>query len=102
MCFVSGLAPNSFSDNPSTKYGDELREQVEERLKFYDTGEAPRKNISVMEKVAKEIAEEGNDEAKVATPSKKKKKRRKEADDSTDGVKEAPSSKKKKKKKSSA
>ena len=26
--------------------------QVEERLKFYDTGEAPRKNIDVMKGVA--------------------------------------------------
>lgn len=79
--------------------------QVEERLKFYDTGEAPRKNISVMEKVAAEIAKEGRETAEVSTPSSKKKKKkrdRKEGDDAADDVKSAPSSKKKKKKKSSA
>jgi nucleolar protein 56 len=29
---------DSFIEEPTTKYGEELREQVEERLKFYDTG----------------------------------------------------------------
>ncbi|CAB1100539.1 unnamed protein product [Ectocarpus sp. CCAP 1310/34] len=94
---------DSFSDEPSTKYGDELREQVEERLKFYDTGEAPRKNISVMEKVAAEIAREGGEIAEVSTPSsqkKKKKRERKEEDeDAVAAVDDVPSSKKKKKKK---
>ncbi|CAM9211119.1 unnamed protein product [Discosporangium mesarthrocarpum] len=46
---------DSFSEEPSTKYGEELREQVEERLKFYDTGEAPRKNIDVMKTVGDRI-----------------------------------------------
>ena len=31
------------------------RQQVEERLKFYDTGEAPRKNIDVMKEVMDEL-----------------------------------------------
>lgn len=75
--------------------------QVEERLKFYDTGEAPRKNITVMEKVAAEIAKEGN-KAEVLTPSSKKKKRdRKLEENGGNDTPEAPSSKKKKKKKAS-
>ena len=77
--------------------------QVEERLKFYDTGEAPRKNISVMEKVAAGIAKEGGEVAEVSTPSsqkkkKKKKRERKEGEEGVEAVDEAPSSKKKKKK----
>eukprot|EP00540_Astrosyne_radiata_P010476 CAMPEP_0116865810 /NCGR_PEP_ID=MMETSP0418-20121206/25668_1 /TAXON_ID=1158023 /ORGANISM="Astrosyne radiata, Strain 13vi08-1A" /LENGTH=417 /DNA_ID=CAMNT_0004501351 /DNA_START=178 /DNA_END=1431 /DNA_ORIENTATION=- len=46
---------DSFSDEPSRLYGEKLRDQVEERLKFYETGAAPRKNLDVMEEVAKEL-----------------------------------------------
>lgn len=37
-----------FSENPTMVYGEKLKEQVEERLKFYETGEVPRKNLDVM------------------------------------------------------
>ena len=37
-------------------YGEKLREQVEERLKFYETGANPRKNIDVMEEVSRHLA----------------------------------------------
>merc|ERR1712021_318243 len=46
---------DSFSDDPCRLYGEKLREQVEERLKFYETGAAPRKNVDVMMEVAKEL-----------------------------------------------
>lgn len=76
-------------------------------MKFYDTGEAPRKNVSVMEKVAAEIAKEGQKVAEVSTPSsqKKKKKRQRqegEGEEATAADDSAPSSKKKKKKKKKA
>lgn len=76
-------------------------------MKFYDTGEAPRKNISVMEKVAAEIAREGGVTVEVSTPTsqkkKKKKRDRKEGEEATSAAMgDAPSSKKKKKKKTSA
>merc|ERR1711972_1030429 len=35
---------DAFTDEPTTAYGDKMREQVEERLQFYDSGVAPRKN----------------------------------------------------------
>lgn len=38
-----------FSDVPSSCYGEKLKEQVEERLEFYNTGHTPRKNAEVME-----------------------------------------------------
>ena len=45
-----------FSDNPNTVFGEKLREQVEERMTFFETGDLPRKNIDVM----KEAVEEAN------------------------------------------
>ena len=36
-------------------FGEHLREQVEERLKYFETGEAPKKNLEVMAE-AKESA----------------------------------------------
>jgi nucleolar protein 56 len=40
-----------FSEEPTTKFGESLKEQVEERLQFYETGKAPRKNLDVMRAV---------------------------------------------------
>lgn len=57
---------DSFADEPNSLYGERLRDQVEERLKFYETGAAPRRNIDVMEQVAKELkatAKMGDDAA---------------------------------------
>ena len=68
-------------------------------MKFYDTGEAPRKNISVMEKVATEIANEAG-AAEVSTSKsekKKKKKRDRKNGEEASAALEAPPSKKKKK-----
>lgn len=36
-------------------FGDKLRDQVEERLAFYETGEAPRKNVDVMKEAVEEV-----------------------------------------------
>ncbi|WOL06716.1 hypothetical protein Cni_G15450 [Canna indica] len=44
-----------FSEINTTIFGQKLREQVEERLDFYDKGVAPRKNVDVM-KAAMESA----------------------------------------------
>ena len=46
---------DSFIEEPTKAYGEQLRDQVEERLKFYDTGETPRKNIDVMTAVSEKI-----------------------------------------------
>jgi len=89
---------DSFRDDPSRLYGEKLREQVEERLRFYETGAAPRKNLDVMNEVAKElkageIDDDDEDMDIVETPKSKKKK-----SDDDDGEKTKSSSKKKKKK----
>jgi nucleolar protein 56 len=89
---------DSFSDEPTRAYGEKLRDQVEERLKFYETGQAPRRNIDVMEEVAKSLKGdkdvEMEDADKPKSCSKKEKKRK--ADDS-DSEEESPKKKKKRK-----
>lgn len=55
-----------FSEIGTDVFGKKLRDQVEERLKFYDNGSAPRKNLDVMKEAIKEAAEEiddGDDES---------------------------------------
>merc|ERR1712071_357618 len=37
-----------FSETSTEVYGNKLREQVEDRLKFYESGDIPRKNVDVM------------------------------------------------------
>jgi nucleolar protein 56 len=94
---------DSFSDEPNRLYGEKLREQVEERLKFYETGAAPRRNVDVMAEVAKMLKVDDDDEdMKDAdeTPKKKKKKdkkRKADGDDSDEEVEEKKSAKKSKK-----
>ncbi|NWT48350.1 NOP56 protein, partial [Chroicocephalus maculipennis] len=68
-----------FSEVPTSVFGDKLREQVEERLAFYETGEPPRKNLEVMKEAvveASEVVAEGG--GKQEKKEKKKKKREKE------------------------
>jgi len=40
---------------PTSIYGSHLKELVEERLKFYESGETPRKNCDVMGIAAAEV-----------------------------------------------
>ncbi|KAJ3313451.1 snoRNP complex protein nop56 [Boothiomyces sp. JEL0838] len=64
-----------FIDNPTSKFGEILREQVEERLKFYEEGITPRKNSEVMSQAMKEIGMMDVDEEEeepVDTPKKRK------------------------------
>ena len=48
-----------FSDAPTTKFGESLKEQMEERLRFLASGTKPRKNKEVMNEVIKELKQEG-------------------------------------------
>ncbi|XP_031494427.1 nucleolar protein 56-like [Nymphaea colorata] len=113
-----------FSDTNSNIFGEKLREQVEERLDFYDKGVAPRKNADVMKAAIDDMlnkktedledAEGMNDlsekSAKVAEKKSKKKNKKEtrgeedvqvqEAMNLADGVVSGePESQKKKKKK---
>ncbi|KAK9955142.1 hypothetical protein ABG768_015034 [Culter alburnus] len=66
-----------FSEVPTCVFGDKLRDQVEERLSFYETGEAPRKNLDVMKEAVAE-ASEAAAEIKRKLEKKEKKKRKRE------------------------
>ena len=46
-CSIASRIDN-FSEAPTTKFGDALRRQVEERLDFYATGTSPTKNADAM------------------------------------------------------
>ncbi|GAB4819399.1 hypothetical protein N2152v2_006445 [Parachlorella kessleri] len=70
-----------FMDIATDAFGQKLREQVEERLRFYEEGVAPRKNLDVMHEVLGSLkAKEGDVAAAAAAPDadggeKKKKKK---------------------------
>lgn len=59
-----------FSEKPTNIFGEKLKQQVEERLTFYESGELPRKNIEVMQEAMQEIAQ-----LQAAASAKKKKKK---------------------------
>lgn len=106
-----------FTETQSSVFGQKLHDQVEDRLKFYETGEAPRKNIDVMKEAIAEFEEKSQETSVELSEKKKKKKKKKEkkekeqaaeqeeeqttVDDSTlveNGHDEGSSKKKKKKK----
>lgn len=47
-----------YSDTQTSVYGEKLKQQVEDRLKFFETGEKPRKNVDVMEEAQEEAAQQ--------------------------------------------
>ena len=79
-----------FSDAPTTKFGEALRSQVEERLAFYETGSQPTKNAAAMARVMELLKAEGADgavvEVEVPKKEKKSKKRKSEAVEPMEGV----------------
>ncbi|KAG7581721.1 Nop domain superfamily [Arabidopsis suecica] len=81
-----------FSDSSTTAFGEKLREQVEERLDFYDKGVAPRKNVDVMKEVMENLEKKDEGEKTVEASEKQKKRKTEEKE------KEEEKSKKKKKK----
>ncbi|PNP60327.1 hypothetical protein THARTR1_00351 [Trichoderma harzianum] len=72
-----------FSAEPSTRFGDAFKKQVDERLEFYATGKRPTKNSDVIKSVMESLGDAGEtfDEDMVDAPdaaaSKKEKKDKK-------------------------
>ncbi|KAL0464107.1 UNVERIFIED_CONTAM: Nucleolar protein 56 [Sesamum latifolium] len=75
-----------FLEKNTTAFGEKLRQQVEERLDFYDKGVAPRKNIDVMKSAIESVdgkedepaaAVNGEENEESKTEKKKKKEKRK-------------------------
>jgi len=71
-----------FSEESTTIFGTKLKEQVEDRLKFYETGDLPRKNVEVMAEAVEEAAEDAKKKKK------KEKKKRKAAEGAEESVEE--------------
>jgi len=51
-----------FSDNPTPKFGEALRAQVEERLAFFDSGAPPSRNADALRKIVEELEMENDEE----------------------------------------
>merc|ERR1711993_43661 len=66
-CSIASRVDN-FSDVPTSVIGEHLKQQVEDRLKFYETGETPAKNVDVM----RQAVEEAGDAKKKAEKKLKK------------------------------
>jgi len=45
-----------FTEMQSAVFGEKLKQQVEDRLKFYECGDVPRKNVDVMKEAMEEAA----------------------------------------------
>merc|ERR1712238_494387 len=71
-----------FSEQSSTIFGTKLKEQVEDRLKFFETGAIPKKNLDVMTEAIDALKKENGEFTTVTKKEKKKKKRKAEEMDS--------------------
>ncbi|KIN00804.1 hypothetical protein OIDMADRAFT_123808 [Oidiodendron maius Zn] len=82
-CSIASRIDN-FSEEPTTKFGLALRQQVEERLEFYATGAAPTKNEaamkSAMDAVLGDIQVANGDEEETSKPEKKHKEKKEKKD----------------------
>jgi len=64
-----------FSDVSTKKFGEKLKEQVEDRLKFYESGDLPKKNVDAMQEAIAAVKEEANAFEEVTNKKKKKDKK---------------------------
>merc|ERR1712242_334850 len=66
-----------FSEISTKLYGEKLKEQVEDRLKFYESGDLPKKNVDAMQEAIAAVKEEASAFQEVNTKKKKKDKKNK-------------------------
>merc|ERR1719340_343521 len=95
-----------FSEQSNNIFGSKLKEQVEDRLKFFETGEIPKKNLDVMTEeieASDDVEETGSKEKKIKTDEPETPKKSAEVPEpEPEAIQaETPKSEKKKKKKSS-
>ncbi|XP_059164820.1 nucleolar protein 56-like [Physella acuta] len=94
-CTIASRVDN-FSDIPTSEIGQRLKQQVDDRLKFYETGENPANNIDVM-KIAVSEAEEAKQKV-LKAHRKQERKEKKQAKEVEENGEYEPVKKKKKKK----
>merc|ERR1711957_250786 len=89
---------DAFSETPNNIFGEKLKEQVEERLKMYEDGVVPRKNVDVMKEAMDAVKKaNGEDTEEVIVKSGKRKLEEPEVEAEAE-TEETPKKKKKKKK----
>jgi len=86
-----------FSDVSTKLFGEKLKEQVEDRLKFYDSGDLPKKNVDAMKEAIDAVKAEAAEFTEVVKKPKKNKKRK--AEDEAEAAPEAAEEPEKPKKK---
>jgi len=91
-----------FSEAPTSKFGEVLKDQMEERLKFLSSGVKPRKNKEVMNEVIEELKKEGLFYGDKVRVPKGEGDADAEMEDEADGKKRDKKDKKKKKEKAEA
>ncbi|EQB50536.1 NOSIC domain-containing protein [Colletotrichum gloeosporioides Cg-14] len=101
-CSIASRIDN-YTENPTTKFGEALRQQVEDRLEFYATGKKPAKNADVMASVLEQV--EGDldldDAEMVDAAAEEIKKEKKEKKDKKEKSKDKKEKKEKKRKRDS-
>ncbi|KXS18317.1 nucleolar protein 5A [Gonapodya prolifera JEL478] len=76
-----------FIEKPTQKFGEILRDQVEERLKFYEEGTTPRKNADAMKSALDAVKAGGDDDEMEVDLSVPGSKRKADADGEEKGTK---------------
>ena len=76
-CAVAARIDCFSEGTPSDKFGEALRNQIEDRLKFLSTGAKPKKNKDVMNEVLEELKSEGLYYSGTANGKQKQKKTKK-------------------------
>merc|ERR1712001_430053 len=66
-----------FSEESTTIFGSKLKEQVEDRLKFYESGDLPKKNVDAMKEAIDAVKAEASEFTEVVSKKSKKNKKRK-------------------------
>jgi len=66
-----------FSETSTKLFGEKLKEQVEDRLKFYDSGDLPKKNVDAMKEAIDAVKAENSEFTEVTSKKAKKNKKRK-------------------------
>merc|ERR1712076_38256 len=91
-----------FSEVSTKIFGEKLKEQVEDRLKFYESGDLQKKNVDAMQEAIAAVKEEASafEEVKPKKKKKDKKANKRKAEEMENGVHEeeaieAPKKKKK-------
>ncbi|KAK7601671.1 hypothetical protein V9T40_009112 [Parthenolecanium corni] len=70
-----------FAESNANIFGEKLKQQVEDRLKFFETGDLPPKNVDVMKDALTELAEFQKQINEKAEKKKKKKKKKKQQEE---------------------